>query len=304
MPIPDFQTLMLPVLKFASDNDEHSLREAVEYLKDQFSLTAEEEAKTIPSGKQPIFYNRVGWARTYLKQAGLLEPTRRNYLKITDRGKEVLNENLSRIDMKYLEKFPEYLDFRDRTKEPQPGPEEPEKSVLVPEESLDEAYQKLREDLARELLDNILRSSPSFFERLVVEVLVNMGYGGSDINAARTVGKSGDEGIDGIIDEDKLGLDRIYIQAKKWTDQPIGRPEIQKFVGALQGKKAKKGIFITASRFTEQAREYAQSIDTRVVLIDGKRLTDLMIDYNVGVSTTIAYQVKRIDTDYFIETLV
>jgi restriction system protein len=301
MPIPDFQTLMLPVLKFASEHDEHSLREAVEYLKKQYSLTPEEEAETIPSGKQPIFYNRIGWARTYLKQAGLLEPTRRNYLRITNRGKEVLSENPARIDMKYLEKFPEYLDFRDRTRESKPEPNE--SSALVPEESLDDAYRKLREDLARELLDNILRSSPSFFERLVVEVLVNMGYGGSDINAARTVGKSGDEGIDGVIDEDKLGLDRIYIQAKKWTDQPIGRPEIQKFVGALQGKKARKGIFITASRFTEQAKEYAQNIDTRVVLIDGKRLTDLMIDYNVGVSTTITYQVKRIDSDYFIETL-
>ena len=294
---------MLPVLIFANEHDEHSLREAVDYLKSQFPLTPEEEAKTIPSGKQPIFYNRVGWARTYLKQAGLLCPTRRNYLKITDRGKEVLQENPSKIDMKYLEKFSEYLDFRERTKEPQHETEDREKSSLVPEELLDDAYRKLREDLARELLDNIIRSSSSFFERLVVELLINIGYGGSDINAARVIGQSGDEGIDGIIDEDKLGLDSIYIQAKKWTDQPIGRPEIQKFVGALQGKRAQKGIFITASRFTEQAKDYAHNIDTRVVLIDGKRLTDLMIDYNVGVSSTITYQVKRIDTDYFIETL-
>lgn len=303
MPIPDFQTLMLPVLKFASEHDEHSLREAVNYLESKFSLTENEKIQTIPSGQQPIFYNRVGWARTYLKQAGLLKPTRRNYLTITERGRQELAKNPARIDMKYLEKFPEYLDFRDRTKEPHQETKGQETSALVPEESLDDAYRKLREDLARELLDNILRSSPSFFERLVVELLVSMGYGGSDINAASVVGKSGDEGIDGIIDEDKLGLDSIYIQAKKWSDQPIGRPEIQKFVGALQGKKAKKGIFITASKFTEQARDYAQNIDTKIVLIDGKRLTDLMIDYNVGVSTTIVYQVKRIDTDYFIEIL-
>ena len=213
MPIPDFQTLMLPVLKFASANDEHSLREAVDYLENEFSLTDEEKRQTIPSGKQPIFYNRVGWARTYLKQAELLKPTRRNYLTLTERGKQVLAENPSKINMKYLEKFPEYLDFRHRTKESQEETEEPDTSALVPEESLDDAYRKLREDLARELFDNIIRSSPSFFERLVVELLVSMGYGGSDINAASVVGKSGDEGIDGIIDEDKLGLDSIYIQA-------------------------------------------------------------------------------------------
>lgn len=303
MPIPDFQTLMLPVLKFAAKHDEHSLREAVDYLEGEFSLTPEEKRQTIPSGQQPIFYNRVGWARTYLKQAELLRPTRRNYLELTERGKQVLNENLEKIDMKYLERFPEYLAFRDRTKEPVEEEPGQKGSALVPEESIDDAYRNLREDLAKELLDNIKRSSPSFFERLVVELLVSMGYGGSGVTAARVIGKSGDEGIDGIIDEDKLGLDSIYIQAKKWSDQAIGRPEIQKFVGALQGKRARRGIFFTASSFTEQAKDYAQSIDTKVVLIDGKRLTDLMIDHNVGVSTTVTYQVKRIDTDYFIETL-
>ena len=303
MSIPDFQTLMLPVLRFASKNDEHSLREAVTYLENEFSITDEEKRQTIPSGKQPIFYNRVGWARTYLKQAGLLKLTRRNYLALTDRGKQVLADGPERIDMKYLEQFPEYLEFRERTREPKQEVDEQEESALVPEELMDVAYRKLREDLASELLDNIIRSSPSFFERLVVDLLVNMGYGGSDVNAARAVGKSGDEGIDGIIDEDKLGLDSIYIQAKKWTDQPIGRPEIQKFVGALQGQRARRGIFITASRFTEQARDYANNIDTKIVLIDGKRLTQLMIDHDIGVSTTASYQVKRIDTDYFIETL-
>jgi restriction system protein len=174
---------------------------------------------------------------------------------------------------------------------------------LSPEESLEASYSRIRDDLVKELLDNILRSSPSFFENLVVELLVKMGYGGSRVDAARAVGKIGDEGIDGIIDEDKLGLDNIYIQAKRWTETPVGRPEIQKFVGALHGKKAKKGIFITASRFTDQATEYVSAIDTKVVLIDGRRLADLMIDHNVGVSTVTNYEIKRIDSDYFFEIL-
>jgi len=304
MTIPDFQTLMLPVLKYASSQNEHSLRKAVEFLVNQFSLSEEERNAKLSSGKQPIFYNRVGWARTYLKQAGLLETSgKRNYLRITDRGKDVLKSNPSKVDMRFLEKYPEYVEFRERTRETGEEIEEHISSTLTPEESLDAAYRKLREDLAKELLDNIVRSSPEFFENLVVELLVGMGYGGSGANAARAVGQSGDEGIDGIIDEDKLGLDSIYIQAKKWTDKPVGREEIQKFVGALQGKRARKGIFITASRFTDQAREYAANIDMKVVLIDGKRLADLMIDYSIGVATVNTYEIKRIDSDYFIETL-
>jgi restriction system protein len=291
-------------LKYASSQNEHSLRKAVEFLVNQFSLSEEERNAKLSSGKQPIFYNRVGWARTYLKQAGLLETSgKRNYLRITDRGKDVLKSNPSKVDMRFLEKYPEYVEFRERTRETGEEIEEHISSTLTPEESLDAAYRKLREDLAKELLDNIVRSSPEFFENLVVELLVGMGYGGSGANAARAVGQSGDEGIDGIIDEDKLGLDSIYIQAKKWTDKPVGREEIQKFVGALQGKRARKGIFITASRFTDQAREYAANIDMKVVLIDGKRLADLMIDYSIGVATVNTYEIKRIDSDYFIETL-
>lgn len=304
MPIPDFQTLMLPVLKFAETRDEHSLSEATEYLANEFTLTDEERARLLPSGTQPILYNRVGWARTYLKQAGLLGPTRRNYLRLTDRGREVLENDPPRIDMKFLEQFPEYVEFRERKREPKEGDERPDEvQELSPEESLEDAYLRIREDLAKELLDNILRSSPAFFEQLVVELLVKMGYGGSRAEAARAVGQSGDEGIDGIIDEDRLGLDTIYIQAKRWTDSPVGRSEIQKFVGALQGKRARKGIFIAASRFTDQARDYASSIDTKVVLVDGRRLAGLMIDHGVGVSTVAAYELKRIDSDYFIDTL-
>jgi restriction system protein len=304
MTIPDFQSLMLPVLKYAIAQNEHSLSEAVKVLENEFDLSEDERNARIPSGSQTIFYNRVGWARTYLKQAGLLETGgKRNLLRITDRGREVLGCNPSRIDMKYLEQFPEYMDFRERTKT---GGEEPEPSTdgkLTPDESMDIAYRTLREKLAKELLENILKSSPKFFENLVVELLVAMGYGGSGSNAAKVIGQSGDEGVDGVIDEDKLGLDNIYIQAKKWTDKPVGREEIQKFVGALQGKRAHKGIFITASHFTDQAKNYASNIEMKVVLIDGKRLSDLMIDHNVGVTTEKKYELKRIDSDYFIETL-
>lgn len=304
MAIPDFQTLMLPVLKFAAKQGEHSLSEATDFLAVEFLLTEEEKNHLLPSGTQPIFYNRVGWARTYLKQAGLLEATRRNYVRITERGRKLLESNPSKINMKFLEQFPEYIEFRDRKREIKEGGKiVGDIDELSPEETLEESYSRIRENLAKEILDIISRSSPAFFERLVVDLLVKMGYGGSMSNAARAVGQSGDEGIDGIIDEDRLGLDTIYIQAKKWSENPVGRSEIQKFVGALQGKRSRRGIFLTTSKFTEQAREYSLNIDTKVVLIDGKRLADLMIDYDVGVTTVASYHLKRIDSDYFIETL-
>lgn len=200
--------------------------------------------------------------------------------------------------MKFLRQFPEYIEFR-KTTQPIDDPNEIDKTSdeLTPEEALEEAYQKIREDLANELLEYVIKSTPGFFEKLVVELLVNMGYGGSRREAARAVGKNGD---DGIIDEDRLGLSTIYIQAKKWNDDnPVGRPEIQKFVGALQGQRAKKGIFITPSRFTESAKDYACNIDTKVVLIDGKRLSGLMIDHGVGVAHSTTYDIKSLDTDYF-----
>ena len=297
MTIPDFQTIMLPLLKIAEDEKEHYIHDAVNELAKIFQLTEEDKTTLLPSGQQPMFYNRVGWARTYLKKAGLLEDPKRGYFVITSRGKDVLKSNPEKIDMKYLRQFPEYLEFRQPTENDEP-PETLDE--LTPEEALEEAYQKIRNDLANELLEIVNNSTPGFFEKLVVELLVNMGYGGSRREAARAVGKSGDEGIDGIIDEDRLGLDAIYIQAKKWKDNnTVGRPEIQKFVGALQGKRAKKGIFITTSRFTDSAIEYARNIDIKVVLIDGARLTKLMIDYGVGVAHRATYDIKSIDTDYF-----
>ena len=258
----------------------------------------------LPSGKQTAFYNRVGWARTYLAKSGLLEMSRRSYYKITARGKEVLKSNPARIDMKYLEQFPEYVEFREREgtrrkiQENGIGDETQQAASKTPEEILEYAYQEIRDNLAQEIISLVKKSPPAFFERLVVELLVNMGYGGSRREAARAVGQTGDEGIDGIIDEDRLGLDAIYIQAKRW-DAIVGRPEIQKFVGALMGKRARKGIFITTSSFTAEAVNYVSNIDFKVVLIDGKRLAEFMIDYDIGVTGLITYQLKRIDSDYF-----
>ncbi len=306
MPIPDFQSIMLPLLTLASDGKVHHIHEAVNELSGHFSLSEEEVSKLLPSGQQPVFYNRVGWARTYLKKAGLLEDPKRGYFQITGRGRQVLEEKPSRIDMQFLRKFPEYVEFRETVKE-ETDEEVQEENLegLTPEEALENAYQRIRNDLSEELLSYVLNSTPGFFEKLVVQLLVKMGYGGSQREAARAVGQSGDEGIDGIIDEDRLGLDTIYVQAKKWdANSVVGRPEIQKFVGALQGQRAKKGIFITTTRFSNEAREYASNIDTKVVLIDGKRLTSLMIDYGVGVTIRTEYELKELDSDYFGETSI
>jgi len=304
MSIPDFQTLMLPLLKLASDRETHYIHDAVEELANQYSLTEEEQTRLLSSGQQPVFYNRVGWARTYLKKSGLVEDPKRGFFRITDRGMLILDQNPSRIDMNFLKQFPEYIEFRETTRESENGGSvETGLEDLTPEEALEDAYQRIRTDLSSELLEFVQGSSAGFFEKLVVELLVNMGYGGSQRDAARAVGKSGDEGIDGIIDEDRLGLDTIYVQAKKWNpDNPVSRPEIQKFVGALQGKRAKKGIFITTSRFTNEALDYSRNIDTKVVLIDGQRLTNLMIDHGIGVTTQTTYEIKSLDTDYFGES--
>ncbi len=303
MTIPDFQTIMLPLLQQFSDGKEHSLNEILEKLAHHYSLTDQEQNELLSSGKQTIFYNRVGWARTYLTKSKLIEMTRRSFYKITSRGRDVLKSNPVRIDMKFLEQFPEYIDFREKEgtrRKSVDGENETGTKVIskTPEEVLEYAYQEIRENLAQELLTLVKKSHPSFFERLVVELLVNMGYGGSRRDAARAVGQTGDEGVDGIIDEDKLGLDMIYIQAKRW-DASVGRPEIQKFVGALMGKRARKGIFITTSSFTPDAVNYVSGIDYKIVLIDGKRLTDFMIDYDIGVTGSVTYQLKRIDSDYF-----
>jgi restriction system protein len=299
---------MLPLLRLAGDGAEHKFRAAVEELASQFQLTDEERSVMLPSGSAPLFDNRVGWARTYLKQAGLLESTRRGVFKISDIGKTLLAKNPEKIDVALLDQFPAFREFRSRRRER--TNRNVENNTLAdavvgdifgaesPEDALASAYSSIRTSLETELLDQIKASSPSFFEQVVIDLLIKMGYGGSRQDAGRAIGRTGDEGIDGIINEDKLGLDTIYVQAKRWKDV-VGRPEIQKFAGALQGKRAKKGIFITTSYFSREAEEYAALIETKIVLIDGERLALLMVDYNVGVSTVGQYELKKIDVDYF-----
>ncbi|BBB59685.1 restriction endonuclease [Undibacterium sp. KW1] len=311
MTIPDYQTLMLPLLRLASDSQEHRFRDAVEQLAQEFKLTDEQRDTMLPSGTGLQFDNRVGWARTYLKQAALLESRKRGFFNITARGKELLAKNLSRVDNSVLEQYPEYLSFKLRRSEDKgvqdaSGVLQPtsidttkvEQLEATPEELFSQAYQRLRNNLESELLEQVKAASPSFFERLVVDLLVSMGYGGSRQDAGRAVGRSGDEGIDGIIKEDKLGLDVIYIQAKRW-EGTVGRPEIQKFAGALQGQRANKGVFITTSSFTKEAEEYVRIIPSKIILISGEQLATLMVDHNVGVSPVSKFELKRIDSDYF-----
>jgi restriction system protein len=301
MTIPDFQSIMLPLMQLASDEKEHSSKESIEYLASHFDLTEVEKQKLLPSGRQRIFDNRVGWSRTFLKKAGLLEYTRRAHFKITNRGNDLLKQEPSTINVTLLKQFPEFLEFQ--------GTNASETLTDIssnvdlteqetPEEMLEYAYQKIHKTLAQEILEKVKHCSPTFFEQLVVELLVKMGYGGSIKEAGRAIGKTNDEGIDGIIKEDRLGLDAIYIQAKRWNDT-VGRPEIQRFVGALAGQGAKKGIFITTSKFSDQAKNYAPRNDAKIVLIDGEELAQYMIDFNLGVSIVSEYQIKKIDSDYF-----
>lgn len=303
MAIPDFQSCMLPFLRFLKDGQERQLKEAVKVLSAEFKLTSDELSELLPSGSQPVFINRVGWAKSYLKKAGLIEYPRRSFCRITPRGKEVLASPPERITMKFLEQFPEYQDSRRRRmddgSDATPAQAE-ESTTATPRETLETAYQQLRAELSAEIAQALQSSDPAQFERIVVELLVRMGYGGNLIDAGRAIGRSGDEGIDGVIKEDHLGLDNIYIQAKKW-EGTVGRPEIQKFAGALQGQRARKGVFITTSEFSREARDYVQRIEAKIVLIDGKTLCELMIDFNVGVSTTERFELKRIDLDFFSE---
>jgi len=302
MAIPDYQTCMLPFLRHLADGQEHSLRDAEEALAAHFRLSAAERAELLPSGQQGVFKNRIGWARTYLKKAALLASPKRAVFQITERGLKTLSTEPVKLDVKYLEQFPEFVEFREVSKPGNGGNTvvEATPATNTPEEAIELAHQGLREQLMAELLTRILGCSPTFFEQLVVELLVKMGYGGSRRDAGERIGQSGDGGIDGIIKEDRLGLDTIFIQAKRWQGS-VGRPEIQKFVGALQGQRAKKGVFITTSSYTAEAADYATRIDTKVVLIDGQQLAGLMIDFDVGVASAASYVVKRIDSDYFEE---
>lgn len=309
MSVPDYQSVMLPLLKFAEERKtEISTDDAVEALAISLGLTEDDLKEMLPSGLQRTFVNRIGWATTYMKKANLLESTRRGYYRITPRGQELLRKKPATINVKTLKQYPEFLEFQ-KLKGTRSGEkttiakESLDASTATPSEALEAAYENLRDELIDELLTKLKQSSPSFFERIVVELLVKMGYGGSRADAGKAIGKSGDGGIDGIIKEDKLGLDVVYIQAKRWDSNPVGRPDVMQFAGALQAQKANKGIFITTSRFTEDARGYVSQIGSKIVLIDGERLSHLMVEHDVGVSTVSLYPVKKIDADYFDESI-
>ena len=309
MAVPDYQSLMLPLLRFAGDKkDETSTGEAVEVLAKEFGLTDEDLKKMLPSGIQFTFVNRIGWASTYMKKAGLLEATRRGYYRITSRGQELLKKQPKIINVKLLKQYPEFVEFQllkgiRRGDKASSSDSVPDISAATPSEALENAYENLRDELGDELLARLKKSSPTFFERAVVELLVKMGYGGSRVDAGKAIGRSGDGGIDGIIKEDRLGLDVVYIQAKRWDNNSVGRPDVMQFAGALQAQKANKGIFITTSKFSNEARNYVSQIGSKIVLIDGEQLTNLMIENDVGVSTISLYPVKKIDTDYFDESI-
>jgi restriction system protein len=300
--IPDYQTLMLPILKLVSDEKEHKYRDLIEDLAIKFKITDVERKELLASGSQAIFDNRVGWAKTYLKKAGLIDSPQRATFVISKLGMDTLMTNPTKIDAKYLRQFPAFLEFQNASKS---GSENEDDNIThhidqTPEETIDQAYQRIRKSLASEILKKVVDLSPSFFERLVVELLVKMGYGGSIKDAGKAIGRSGDEGIDGTIKEDKLGLDIIYVQAKRWKPgNTVGRPELHKFVGALAGQGAKKGIFITTSNFSKEAIEYTPRNETKIVLIDGEQMSQLMIDNNLGCATHQIYELKKIDSDYF-----
>jgi restriction system protein len=298
MSIPDYQTLMLPLLKAVSDGKVHTIGELYQRLSDEFALTEEERMRTLPSGRETIIKNRISWARTYFKKAGLVSSPEKGEVKITSRGRDVLKDNPKKIDNIFLRKFDEFVEFRPRTKE-KPEQRGPDIEEETPEERLNGAYQEIRDKLASDLLDAVKNSSPYFFEQLVVDLMVALGYGGSRREAGKATQRSNDRGVDGAIREDKLGLDTIYLQAKRYTTDAVGVPELREFAGALQAMRAKKGVFITTSNFTKDAIQFVDKIESKIVLIDGKRLVELMIDHDVGVSAKEIYSIKQLDSDYF-----
>lgn len=296
MAIPTFQEITLPLLTLSSDGQVRSLASARKELAVHFKLTEAEEAELLPSGRQGRFANRVAWAKVYLERAKILSSPGRGQFEITPRGREILANPPEILDIKFMERFPEFREFRSAPQESAVTPVETPESG-TPEETLEASYQSIRAGLASEILERVKSASPRFFELLVVELLLKMGYGRAGGNG-EAIGRSGDEGIDGVIAEDRLGLEMVYLQAKQW-EGTVGRPEIQKFVGALHGQRAKKGVFITTGTYSSEASNYVRTIDPRIALIDGAQLAQFMIDYNVGVALDRSYEVKKIDSDYF-----
>ena len=294
---------MLPMLQYGSEGV-ISFKDAVAKASDDFQLSDEERQKTIPSGSEPLIKNRVAWAITYLVKANLLHRPKRAYFTITENGKDVLASNPAAINRKYLEQFPEFVQFLKQKKVSKSSQvaESDDSSAITPEERIGVAYDEITSEIESELIAKILDASPDFFERVIVNLLVAMGYGGSYEQAGEHLGKSGDGGVDGVINEDKLGLDLIYVQAKRYTpENSVGRPAIQAFAGSLLGLGASKGVFVTTSSFSKQAYDYAAGVPQRIILIDGEKLTSLMLENNVGVRVNRTIELKRIDEDFFIE---
>lgn len=301
MTIPDFQSIMRPLLELHADGKEHVNRDLVNQLADRFGLTEGERRTMLPSGRARLFDNRVGWAKTHVSQAGLLSSPRRAISILTPRGRDVLQKHPDRVDLSVLREFEDYREFRNRKRAEEPEPSYEQVDTETPEELLENAYLGVRRQTEADLLQQLMQGPPELLEQIVVDLVVRMGYGGSRKDAGEALGGSGDGGIDGLIKEDPLGLDIIYLQAKRW-EGTVGRPEIQKFAGALQGLRAKKGIFITTSSFSTEAREYVSRIDSKVILVDGANLTRLMFEHGVGVTASANYEVKKVDYDYFNES--
>jgi restriction system protein len=314
MAVPDFQTLMLPVLREFADGAEHATKDVRQRVASQLALTAEDVAEVVPSGTQTRLANRVAWAHVYMKRAGLLSSVRRGVYRITERGQEVLKAPPPRITIQFLEQYPEFAGFRSPAEPPDLNGTDPallkimtagipasidHPASLTPDEQVHIGAARIKENLVAQILERVKQGTPAAFERVVIDMLVAMGYGGSHDDAAQVVGKSGDSGIDGIIKEDRLGLESIYVQAKRWEDTTVGRPAIQQFAGALQGHRARKGVFITTSSFSREAIEYAKGLQTTIVLIDGTQLADYMIEFGVGVTDVETIRLKRLDEDYF-----
>lgn len=299
MTVPGFQDFMLPIMQITGDGQEHTITEIREKLATLFSLTEEDKRELLPSGRQTKLVNRVSWAQIYLRKSGLLESPSRSRVQITERGRDELRLKPRRIDLKYLAKYPEFIEFRQATRQVLKEQDNSEISEQTPDEILETSYQSLQTTLARDVLEQVKGLSPKAFENLVIDVLVAMGYGGSRSDAGKAVGGSGDEGIDGVIKEDKLGLESIYIQAKLWKDTVVGRPIVQTFAGSLEGQRARKGVFITSSKFSQDAYDYVKRIEKRIVLIDGEQLAQFMIEHNIGVSKVKELVIKKLDEDYF-----
>jgi len=299
MTIPDYQSLMLPLLKFLSDKEEHKTREAVKKLSDEFNLSEEERQELLPSGGQPIIDNRVGWARTYILKAGLLSAPRRGYIKITDNGLEVLKKNPKEINIKFLKQFPSFNEFRTIKKETSKDnvTEDDELEDVTPDELMERGYNSITASLAQELLEKLRNVDPYFFEQIIADLLSAMGYGESYVTK-----KSGDGGIDGEVNQDKLGLDKIFFQAKRYAENnSVTASNVRDFVGTLDLHGVNKGIFITTSRFPNDTKKILNKTPKNIILIDGAKLAKLMIEYNIGISPEKTYQIKRIDSDFFPE---